>query len=290
MKRLLMVLAFSLLSTGVAWGQCITNVENHTWIIQSDALDAVASSGDTLRAFSPRGTCVGESVYQQDTNMGLAVAGQTSLDSLGMEPGESITFRLGGTVVQMGQPQIYEIDGITNVSQVTLLTLSASWDQDTLRVTQDQWQATATLSAPESILAFTVALSSAIDSIASGPFTFQAVGDTTKAATLGTSGPEVPITAYGTATGVGTQSVTLYSAEVAFEGDQVGRTTPNNTLIIDRVLLGDVNQDGVVNEDDVSDLLQHLLFATVIDLNAADVTGNGIVNLGDALALWNQVQ
>ncbi|MBR5673825.1 MAG: dockerin type I repeat-containing protein [Muribaculaceae bacterium] len=57
------------------------------------------------------------------------------------------------------------------------------------------------------------------------------------------------------------------------------------------ILLGDVNDDGVVNIADVTNLIDYLLSqdATGLNLDAADTTSDGAVNIADVTALIDQL-
>lgn len=87
----LMALAWLALA-GPARGQCITNGGNNLTVLASGPLGDVAV-GDTLRAYSPRGQCVGQTVVPSDGGFAVSIAGDdqftTPID--GMQAGEAWT-------------------------------------------------------------------------------------------------------------------------------------------------------------------------------------------------------
>ncbi len=82
-----------------------------------------------------------------------------------------------------------------------------------------------------------------------------------------------------------------YSATIS---DNNGNNKDPNSITMNAVLLGDVNQDGIVNNNDVADLNMYLLDPdnyplTGNKLLAADVMGDGIIDASDSLLIMNYV-
>lgn len=82
-----------------------------------------------------------------------------------------------------------------------------------------------------------------------------------------------------------------YSATIC---DNNGDNKDPNSITMTAVLLGDVNQDGIVNIDDVTTLNLYLLDSEKNPISengllAADVAEDGIINLADAGLIMNYV-
>ena len=72
--------------------------------------------------------------------------------------------------------------------------------------------------------------------------------------------------------------------------DENGNVSAVRSLDIPQIaLLGDVNDDGVVNLSDAIALLNKVTAQEEVDLAVGDVNGDGVVNLQDAIALLNKV-
>ena len=65
----------------------------------------------------------------------------------------------------------------------------------------------------------------------------------------------------------------------------------NKSLVkLHTVLIGDANDDGIVNNDDVTAIYNYLTDSTYYPLNSersADTNGDGVVNFTDAVRIYN---
>lgn len=266
---------------GVAAQDCIESVENHTWIVPDSVLAPVAESGAVVRAYSPRGVCVGESIYEAGTNMGLAVAGQTPQDEAGMEPGEEITFHVDGALVtsftvEAGDATTYSPDGLSRIIALTIADVSVGWSASEYVVEGATWSAPieGVASGPIGLADLTV--SGPIDSLALPTAIYQERAANGAMRAIGMAdtlldGSGTVAIAYGTVTDSAVVTITsAHLVEADSAGADLAAELAPASATIRRSVPGDLNGDYVVSASDYVAGTEHLLGLTTLPAEALE--------------------
>lgn len=320
MKRFLFLLFAGMILAGlhpnIMWAQdCVSRTgSNMTVAFTPSIVSANFAPGDSLYALnSDRTLCVGTNTVEDSTNgFGMAVWGRTELPDGtvldGLEPGESFqiyvlrdTIRAALVLTFETGDNTYTQDAIRNVTDIqwpvqtgepinigfaqNRVQTTGQWTLDVDVMPVDTYSGTETVHVSAEFVG-------AADSVRSPYYDswHGQRGDTTVVSAFGVPIDSSPFRVYGTVN-ADVDSVRMVDAYVM---DDSLRTHPVrlqwDTVVIERLRPGDLDNDGAITWTDFSALLSHVFLGGAVDEDRADLNNDGTVNFRDAVLLWKELR